>query len=423
MRRVPVNWWSDLPTIALFVLLLSTLFQLVFITRSLRFISPDTAFFVWSGAQMAAGRLPYVHYWDIKPPAIHEFLGLIGLLTGGDPHTIALSGLMLSIWFTVLMLYIIARTIFTITQSEYAAFAALLTPLVLKEFYLNAVLDIRVQLYTAVFSVVAIQLFVRRREGLAAGAAGLAAAFWQPGIGMIGVILLGAWRRHKLRRAIGGLGAVTIAVLAPFVLQGTIDPVVAQTVLSPFITERSEPLLESLLLLTDSLDVGLVVVVAGVLGIYLERRIPHRYSPTEVWVIFGSLIWYAAYLLLISFDGLADMPPFLATAALAVGVTVGLLPSTVTDPDEQLRFNPRLVVVGAIVLAVGIELLWLRNWPLGIIPTNTSKLTMFMNSSGCHVRLSYQERWWMDYVRESSAIHHCGNIEYVRLVREWVAGS
>ncbi|MFB6138778.1 MAG: DolP-mannose mannosyltransferase [Halobacteriaceae archaeon] len=413
--RLDLDWWSDIVTLVLGALLVANHLALIHRFRSLAFVRQDTAFFVWSGAQVASGRLPYVDYWDIKPPAIHELMGLLGLVAGGDLQVLAALGLLTSITAVGGLVYLLARTTYTVTESEVAAFAAALSPLVLREFYLSAVMDVRVQVFTALFTVVPLSLFAHGREGPAVGAAALSAAFWQPGIGIVAVTMYGAWRRGALRSGVVWLAGVTAVVLAPFLARGTLDPVFAQTVLAPLLIERQEPLIAVLVVLTESLGLGIVVLVVAGAAIVLDRRVEHTIPRTTVAVIVGSFAWYVGYVALVSLDGPVDLLPLLAVSGLCVGLTVGILPAELADPEGRFAVDPRRVVVGTLLLAVALELLWLRNWPYGMEPGHTPVGT-YLDATGCHVRNSHQERWWIDVVQSSPYIEHCGDVDVTGII-------
>ena len=107
-------------TIATFFFLAAFLIRFLFFFRD--YIDRDESTFILLGQSLVEGHLPYIELWDLKPPLIYYFFGLLIYVFGKSFIAIRLTGTVL-VALTAFLTYRIARPM---SNSAIAIFAGLL---------------------------------------------------------------------------------------------------------------------------------------------------------------------------------------------------------------------------------------------------------------------------------------------------------
>lgn len=393
-RLLGESWWYRLPALgAAAALAVSVLYRYLQPRPSL---TQDSALFLYSGQRFAAGDVPYRHVWDIKPPAIYELTGAVGLLVGGNPE---------AMWLLTGALTVgaIAGTVALVSllASAYGAgdeLAALAGGLVFSFPYLFdlAGLGIRPKYFAVFAGLAGLRYALRDRPLPAVALVTLAAAFWQIAIGFWAVGLLVVADRQGLsdallNRLVGGMAAVVLVVMGPFVAAGVTPTLLSQVVATPFLDPESGAFLERLGAIGGDLGVATLPVLLGAVG---AGR--HAYSEQTVTAMSPLVLigWFSAGAFLFDHDGPADLLPLWLVSL----VGVGLFLQYVTDRGSEtpvVRMTP-VVLAGAIVLAA-----WALDPPSVMVRSGGLPGDLFWTRGApdsCHIRKSPAEMAWIKAV-------------------------
>jgi hypothetical protein len=112
-------------------------------------IGSDGNVFAYSGWLWAeTAKVPYLHLWDVKPPAIHETAALLSFLSGGDPWGIALLSVLLMCLLIIGTNILVGQLVYYQTSNPLAAYIAATVPLVYRSYYNLAATRIRPKHFT-----------------------------------------------------------------------------------------------------------------------------------------------------------------------------------------------------------------------------------------------------------------------------------
>lgn len=317
-------------------------------------LGSDPTVYMVGGVKLAHGQLPYAHLWDIKPPAIHETIGIAAVVTGSNPELLYVTMLGLTAGVILGTVAVIYQVVEELTGNTFAAAVGGLAYLTYPGTLIELTGGPRVKYFAAFFGLLAILLYIRERPLATGITSALAAAYWQPVIVVPMLCLVGytvldtnrSWGRFG--RFSAGVIGTTLVVISPWLVTGTLDVLVGQTVLAPLIGKSGSGAAGTPTLFVEKMGYfGTAVATVGVVGILtlLRRELLGKPGPRGSLLLTGLALLSCAIALVQT--GGPDLIWFAAAMAPMVGVVVALLPRL--DSRRWLRAGVTAVLLVSIV--------------------------------------------------------------------------
>lgn len=307
----------------------------------------DAAFFQHAGWYMTQGAVPYVDFWDVKPPMTHFTSAGLALVSFGNMHTLHVLGVLLTAGAGVATVLLIGIHTHRLTNDRIASVTAAFTILCLAGFHYNAVQGFRPKFVAIALGLGAVLLQLRGRPGYSGVLAALSAGYIQHGA-VFSVLVLGlAIRtadRRAIRRTLFAMVATTVVVVTPVIVLGGGEAMLTETIVA--LTVASEP--KGLLPILRRLGKGLVLTgYAGIpilLGVVGVARAGYADLTRTWWVVVGTTL-YGLQIFFFDFDSYADLFFGLVFVALGVGLLVASL-------KRPARRTVVIIVVAIMTLSV-----------------------------------------------------------------------
>ncbi len=294
--------------------------------------------FQHGGWYVSRGAVPYVDFWDLKPPLVYAVTAALAVAAGGDVLVLHALSVLVAAAAVLASVALVGRLAHDLTGDGAAAFAAGLTILVVPATYGFPPFGIRPKYLALCFGVWSLFLAVRDRPAPSGAAAALGAGFHQQGAGIAALVvaIAASWTgRGGVVRAVGGGLLVAVAVVLPFALADALVPLFVETVLAPAATARRYTLPGRVLDIALELGYGTVVIPVAVYGWFRpnDRRVGAAVaadggsSASAWWVPVGGAL-YGSVALFVDLEGSLDMILWLPFLALGVGSLVASLRPT-----------------------------------------------------------------------------------------------
>lgn len=295
-------------------------------------INGDGIFFLYSGRSWASnGVIPYHNLIDIKPPLTHEFTALLSIISGGDPYLQALLASITTSGAIIGTVVIVGQLAYRQSSDARAAYAAGTCVLLYPNYY--AYPGFRPKYFTIAFGLLSIWLLVRERSIGAGACAAIAAGFWQFGLGFPVLVLGQTVIRREWSaaiRAVSGIAAVTVAVIAPIAAAGTmaVGDMIEQVIFYPIIASENTPFIERITDFVAILGPATSAVIIGMIGSLLPGAIagkrivlrqPRQQSSPALWLSVLTA-WFLLQVFHFDLDAGMDLLPLLSCCALGYGV-------------------------------------------------------------------------------------------------------
>lgn len=407
-------WRPELLGFASFVL---TLVVLPDFFSSQPRMDPDTLLFNYIGWLTAQGGIPYVDVWDVKPPMVPHLTAGLATLSGGNMRVLALLSILASAGVVLGTVLLAGELVHEHTENPLAALASGLGVFAYPAMYLAAGNGIRPKYFTLFFGLLAVYLLLQERYFFAGVAGAVSAGFWQ--FGLIFVLLpvvypIWAGDRRATARAMAGIVATTIVMLAPFAIRGALWPVIIEVVVSPFLAPESQSFISRWFRVERHLGLlfplFLLSIPATVYYAIDDKR--------SVWALAG-LLWFAMHVLVFDFDSGMDLLPLLTFAAIAIG----LLTDVVDDPDTTISGGTLVLAFVVVIVAIGLP--WFAGgsvYPVKAPESGPGTLSdAYWNQtvvSDCHERMSGMEEVYVEKVGEHEAGNRCGDVPADVIIKE-----
>lgn len=349
-------------------------------------LGPDAALFAYSGWLWAeTSSTPYLHVWDIKPPAVHVLSGIFSLLTGGNPTAIALLSMVSMAAAIVGSTVLMGLLVYSRTSNPVAAYIAGLVPLTYPTFYHLAGRGLRPKTFVICFGLLGVYLTARNRWRMGGLSAAIAAGFWQFGIIFPGIVLTRAalQSRKGIRDALIGMGVAFLIIVGPVVASSVAatDSMLTQVIATPIHVTESTGQIARFWRVIDFSNLAFPVISLGIVGGMLTA-----FEDGERWIAAGT-VWFLVQVFVFDFDGSPDLILLVVFAALGFGM--------LSDAFGE-AIIPLCLVIGVVFT------IFLMNGGLEAFQvSNVSELQRgtaswhYWNSevaNTCHVRLSGPER-------------------------------
>lgn len=434
-------WFTGVGALLGFVQLLAVL--RVFLKPGRPLVDIDAAFYEHAGWYQLQGAVPYVDFWDPKPPLNFVVTRAIATVGGDSMLTIHVLNVALTSVVTVGTCLCIGYLATNLTGDRIAGLAAAVFPLVLPRFHLLPAYGFRPKYFFLFFGFLGLVLFVRERHLLGAVVAGLSTGFWQFGVVFVGLVLgLALARRDAdaLKRAIGGTALAAALVLSPVVYWGVVREMFVETVISSIETTNSTPITQRIGLFALWMGYGNMAVAVAGLGFAVALKERFR----EWWWAYAGAAAAALQMLVIDMEGHPDsyfLLVFLAfgvamaisisdgrrrtilASAVAFGVVVSVVflggfgVVTAADPGLDEAGERDTVLRNGLEAAKSM----LGGSPGGGTPpdplpteyTREYMRTIFwdqLQPETCHYRVGNMHRTWIEKMEKAYDAEHCGRL-------------
>lgn len=363
-------------------------------------LNADETLFAYSGWLWAeTAKVPYLHLWDVKPPAIHETAALFSLLSGGSPWGIALLSALVMCLLIIGSNVLIGQLVYYHTSNPMAAYIAGTAPLVYRTYYNLAVTGLRPKHFTIFFGLLGVYFYlVEDRWALGGFSTAITAGYWQFGVifPVVAVVTAYTTRKNELKSVVAGGFGATLVVVAPVYLS---SPAAFSSMLvevvgtSVWITEPLQPGVRLRKFLRFS-SFALPVIGLGLFGSVLAAM-----KRETAWITVGAG-WFFLQVFRLDLDSFPDLLLLVIFAALGIGILIEAV-------DEKAL--PLYLVLGVVATGFVISLITVAT-PLTSAPPTESLDALFWNqeiTQKCHVRMSGTEQRFIEVIGESVNVSEC----------------
>jgi hypothetical protein len=393
-------------------------------------VSSDAAVFQHGGWFITQGAVPYVNFWDVKPPLIYYLTATLATLTGGDTMLLHFVGWVTSVLAITGTCLVIGTILYDLTGDGLASLAGGLALFAVADFYTLPKWGVYPQFFAAFLAALTILAIVRDRP-LFAGVSGvLATGFYYPE-GIVLVLVVGLFARRRdwdaVGRFVGGAAVGGGIVVAPLLYWGNLGPAIVETVLAPLFTSTGGSLGDRLWNTVFTLGPGLIVgflATGGWFAAVGHTRVSDWFgeapvaSQSEEAVSHTALPWLIAVgggvhtLRILVFGPSGQLLGWMVFAALGVGLAVAGLSERRTQLSVVLVV---VLVLGGVVLASGIldvqSINPASNGDGDSVDAPVSMQSIYwgkLSPEGCHYRLSGREVQWIEMTDAEYDDKTCG---------------
>ncbi|MCT9097024.1 DolP-mannose mannosyltransferase [Haloarchaeobius sp. HME9146] len=280
-------------------------------------ITPDVLYYLHFGWSITQGVTPYVHFWDPKPPLVHELSFLMATITGENMLLLYIFSIAVTGLAAVLCGVLVALLTFELTDSGSAAVFSAAALYSFAGFHITASQGYRPKFFAALFGLLGIYLLLKERNFSAGLFTAMSAAFWQLAIIYV-LVVAGYLIFHRDKTSLLWLvaGALTAVILVvfPFFIWWDVTALVGGAIIAPLSSSDSWSLLE---LLTRLYNVPLRLKYATIVVVFAIPATVTAVADDErdpVIAVAGTA-WFALQILFLDFDGTVDLVvcfPFVA---------------------------------------------------------------------------------------------------------------
>lgn len=362
-------------------------------------VAADSAFFQHAGWYITKGAVPYLDFWDIKPPVIYYLTAILSVLVSGNPFWLHVLSVVITIVVVVAGATLAGTVAARLTDSWIAGLVATATIYTLPATYTLPRHGIRVKFLLLAIGFACVASVLRRRIHLAGVLGGLAIVTYFTGaiFALIGVGVAGTRYGFQAAAKVAGVVVVTgLILVSPVVILGAGPAMIVQTVIVPFSTSASPDLWQRVAAGIIAFGPALLLTPVAYYG--LARR-SVRYGGAAT-VFFAGGVLFALKVAVIDMEGPLDAVSFWGFVAVGVGVT-----ATELDRETLVTACVAVLIIGGLVWSIA---------PLGVKaslaadqqPTSPIERpsdlpdmqTIYWEQHQpvtCHYRLSVREMKWL----------------------------
>lgn len=387
-KEIALRWYSILVGQTIIILSVVTVPNLLLQGRPR--LNADETLFAYSGWLWAeTAKVPYLHLWDVKPPAIHETAALFSLLSGGSPWGIVILSILFMCLFTIGSILLIGKIVYYHTLNPIAAYISATTLLAYRVYYNLAATGLRPKHFTLFFGLLGIYLYLVEERWMSGSfSAALAAGYWQFGV-IFPVLAVSTTHisKNKIKAVVSGGMAATLLVVVPVYLSSAaaFSSMLVEVIgTAVWVTEPLEfgIRLEKFL---NFLGIALPLIGLGLFGTVLAVL-----NRKTIWIT-GGTIWFLLQVFRFDLDAGPDLIPLVAFAALGMGIFIELINEEIT---------PLYLTLGVVFTGLIISLFTLAT-PVSWDFAPGSLDALFWNqqvSERCHIRMSGTEQRFVEIV-------------------------
>lgn len=424
------NWKAVLLSITLFFNSLSIGFE--FLNSGLHRIVSDNALFQYGGWYITQGAIPYIDFWDVKPPLIYYLTSILSLISQGNMFVLHILSIVVTVIAATGTILLIGCLIYKLTENGWASLIAGLVMLSIPGFYGLLSLGTRPKYFVMFFGLLAIWLYNKNYKFFSGVSSVISAGFWQFGI-IFPIIVFGLlyhedWRKRKIKLTVTGMAITVAAVLLPIFFLKAFIPMLVEVILAPLNSPESQSVLYRFFKGGVVLRLTSILVLVGAVGLIKGIKDIRK----TWWVLLGGT-WFALQVFHFDFDGLPDL--FLGLVFVAFGV--GLAANSISRQKQKVLFMGLILIIltNAFLLPLVFDKGQSTQSSVNItsisleLEPNIEETRFFTKQNpktylekiywnktkveSCHVRLSSVEKDWINHTNQSYDQEKCGN--YKRL--------
>lgn len=230
----------------------------------------DPAVFQHGGWYITQGAVPYVDFWDVKPPLIYFLTTSLAILSGGNMEVLHILSWITSASAIVGISLVIGLIINKLTSNGCASLVGGGTPLILSALFIFPRGGAYPQFFSLFLGLLSIYSLMNDSPFLSGVFSVLATGFYYPeGIFSILILIIIIKNRNfeHLKWVIFGTTMTGLLILVPFLLWENITALFVETVLVSILIEGSGPgLLASMTAMSGVLGPAAIVIPFGVVG-------------------------------------------------------------------------------------------------------------------------------------------------------------
>lgn len=281
----------------------------------------DSVIFEYIGWHVARGAKLYIDIWEVKPPLAFEVLSLLALVSGDSVATYHTLVLTLTSAAVVGSAVAVAAVVHELTDDTLGALAGGVTVFALSEFYWRALIGFKSKYLVVVLGLLVVWLALRERPYLAGVTGAACIGFWQLSV-IFPLVALGLFvqRREGTRRYLAAGVTAGVVVLLPVVLWGAFPAMITEAVLTPLLITEDHALKDRIQFILRVLDITLPVVLVGLVSLAGSLH-PDRVR--REWPLVAAVGWFTFVMLFLDFDTVPDVFVWFAVTAVGVGLAVG----------------------------------------------------------------------------------------------------
>ena len=405
------NWFLILLIIVTLAQLVSPIAELLgLISRTIPY--KDPAVFQHGGWYITQGAIPYVDFWDVKPPLIYFLTAVLAIFSGGNMEILHILSWTSSASAVIGISLVTGLIISKLTNDGLASLVAGVTPLVLSQLYIVPRGGVYPQLFSLFFGILSIYTLLNERSFLSGIFSILATGFYYPeGIFVLLVIAIIVRDRdlEHLKYAVLGMMIAGLLILLPFIIWWDLTALFVETVLVSIFTEGSDPI-STVMTVLQTLGPAIIVIPFGVVGWAKFDRFTH----SEAWWIGLGSSLYTIWILF--FGGVfLHIIGWVVFMSLGMGLLVAVISK-----------NHAIIITVCVLLLISTSLLWTLIGPSGLLVKDTHNQSIAnstveaekpdmrkiywgkMTPESCHYRLSKREIRWIEITNAEYSDISCG---------------
>lgn len=302
-------------------------------------LNADSAIFMHEGWWMTQGAVPYVDFWQVKPPLAFEIPAVLSLLAGGDPFGLYVLSVALSGIATISLILVVGMLAGEVADSQWASLLAGGALFTMPPLFWYPALGFSPKAVVLCLGMAAILFALQDRPYAAGIASAVAAGTWQLSVVFVGIVLGisalygGVERTGKV---VASVVVVALIVVSPVVVMGGGMAMLVEAVFIPLTGSASGPLIFRALKAASLLGFAAATVAIGAWGV--SHAVRHNWSDAW-WLVVG--FGFGLLQMLVDLDYFPDTFIALVFAAVGVGIAAA-----------KLRLDLRLALGGILAVLV-----------------------------------------------------------------------
>jgi len=409
--NISTNWFIVLIIVTILAQLVSPIAERFgLISRTIPY--DDPAVFQHGGWYITQGAIPYVDFWDVKPPLIYFLTSVLAIFSGGNMGILHMLSWIIGASAIVGISLVSGLIIHKLSNDGFASLVAGVTPLIISQLFIIPRGGIYPQVLSLFFGLLSIYVLLNDRSFLSGVSSILATGFYYPeGIFVFLVLAIIVRNRdwQHLRYAVLGMTVTGLLILLPFLLWWDVTALFVETILVSILIETSGPV-GTVVAVLQTLGPAIIIVPFGAIGWLRFDRLGH--SDTW-WIGFGGVL-YTIWILFLGGSFLHIMA-WMVFVSLGVGVLIAAL------SKQQAG-----ILTTFILILISVSLVWTLLGPSGLLVENTQTQPTHDFSEeaerpsmreiyyggiipdSCHYRLSEREIQWIEMTNAELSDTSCG---------------
>lgn len=407
------RWVLLLVSLGISAHILSILFTIAFTSITWPTVGKDPAVFQYGGWYIIQGGVPYVGFWDVKPPLIYFLTSGLALISSGDMSTLHNLGWAFSSLSTTGTSLVIGLIVYFYTNDELSSLAGGASLFFITQFYGLPRWGVYPQFFSTLFASLTIYFLLKEKYTYVGLAATTATGFYYPeGIVLIlsalFVILRGSG--EDIKNFTKGTILISLLITIPLLSWGNSVPIIVETIIAPILTDTASSITDRTVQIILSLGPAILAIPLVGLGWFQI----HKTIPRKGWIISAGGLLYTFRILLLGPGSPLHIMGWMVFAAIGIGYSL-----------HKLKDSYKFISLVLVLLLVIISMAWTMpmfnlqpefddDGPVvsdpdvdrpGIVELYWEKSTI----DYCHIRLSSREIQWIKMTDATLSDRRCGD--------------